>query len=84
MSAYVLSVDAALDLEDIWEYIAADSVDVADRLVGDLFDAFEALASTPGMGHRRGDLTAIRSCSGLLALTWLSIELSACRLKLWP
>jgi len=52
MSAYVLSVDAALDLEDIWEYIAADSVDAADRWVGELFNAFEALASTPGMGHK--------------------------------
>lgn len=58
MSAYVLSVDAALDLEDIWEYIGADSVDAADRLVGKLFDAFEALASTPRMGHKREDLTA--------------------------
>ena len=48
MSAYVLGVDAALDLEDIWGYIAADSVDAADRLVGKLFDAFEALASTSG------------------------------------
>jgi plasmid stabilization system protein ParE len=31
MSGYVLSPDAALDLDDIWEYIAADSVDAADR-----------------------------------------------------
>ncbi len=58
MSAYVLSTDAALDLEDIWEYIATDSVDAADRLVGDPFDALEALARTPGMGHKRQDLTA--------------------------
>ena len=58
MSGYVLSADAALDLEDIWEYIAADNVDAADRWTGKLFDAFEALGRTPGMGHKREDLTA--------------------------
>jgi len=31
MSGYVLSADADLDLNDIWEYIAADSIDAADR-----------------------------------------------------
>ena len=39
------------------EYIAADNIDAADRWVGTLFDAFEALARTPGMGHKRDDLT---------------------------
>ena len=58
MSGHVLSVDADLDLDDIWEYIAADSVDAADRWIGNLFDAFEALGRTPGMGHRREDLTS--------------------------
>ena len=84
MSAYVLGVDAALDLEDIWEYIAADSVDAADRWLGKLFGAFEALATTPGMGHKARTLPPIPSCSGLLAPTSSSIELSACRLKSWP
>ena len=54
---HVLSADADLDLDDIWEYIAADSVDAADRWVAKLFHAFEALAETPGMGHKRADLT---------------------------
>ena len=58
MSGYVLSADAALDLDDIWEYIAADSTDAADRWIGKLFDAFEALGRSPGMGHKREDLTA--------------------------
>lgn len=60
MSGYVLSADAAADLNDIWDYIAADSVDAADRLVEKLFDAFEALGRTPGMGHSREDLTTYR------------------------
>ena len=29
----------------------------ADRWIGKLFDAFESLALTPGMGHKREDLT---------------------------
>ena len=57
MSGYTLSVDADLDLDEIWEYIAADNIDAADRWIEKLFDAFEALGQTPGIGHRREDLT---------------------------
>jgi len=55
---YVLGAAAELDLDAIWEYIAEDSVDAADRWIGKLFDAFEALAQAPGMGHKREDLTS--------------------------
>jgi plasmid stabilization system protein ParE len=55
---YVLGSDAVLDLEDVWEYIAADSVDAADRWIAKLFDAFETIAGMPGIGHSRTDLTA--------------------------
>jgi plasmid stabilization system protein ParE len=44
VSGYVLSADAELDLDEIWEYIAADKIDVADQRIGKLFDAFEALS----------------------------------------
>jgi plasmid stabilization system protein ParE len=57
MTGYVLSIDADLDLDEIWEYTAADNIDAADRWIEKLFDAFEALARTPGMGHKREDLT---------------------------
>ena len=57
MSGYILGVDADFDLDDIWEYIAADNIDAADRWIRKLFDAFDDLARTPGMGHRREDLT---------------------------
>jgi toxin ParE1/3/4 len=59
VSGYVLSKDADLDLDEIWEYIAVDNVDAADRWIAKLFDAFEALALNPGMGHARKDLTAL-------------------------
>jgi plasmid stabilization system protein ParE len=54
----VLSAAAELDLEAIWEYIAEDNIDAADRWIGKFFDAFEALERAPGMGHRREDLTS--------------------------
>ena len=57
MKEYFLSVEAELDLDEIWSYIAQDKIDAADRWIARLFDAFEALARTPGMGHTRKDLT---------------------------
>lgn len=59
MKKYVLNVDAEQDLNEIWEYIAEDSIDAADRWIDKLFDAFESLAQSPGKGHRREDLTAL-------------------------
>ncbi len=56
---YVLSVDAELDLDQIWEYVAEDNPDAADRWIDKLFDAFQSLAQTPGIGHRREDLTSL-------------------------
>jgi plasmid stabilization system protein ParE len=58
VSGYVLSPDADLDLEGIWDYIAADNIEAADRWIEKLFDAFEALAQNPMMGHTREDLTS--------------------------
>jgi plasmid stabilization system protein ParE len=48
VTGYVLSVDADLDLDDIWEYIARDNIDAADRWIAKLFDAFEALGRDSG------------------------------------
>lgn len=57
MSGYVLGTGADADLDNIWEFIAEDNINAADRWVGVLFDAFEALALAPGMGHKREDIT---------------------------
>lgn len=59
MSSYVLGSGAAHDLEEIWEYIADDSIEAADRWIETLFTAFEALAARPGIGHARKDLTTL-------------------------
>lgn len=57
MSRYILGRDAERDLDDLWEYIAQDSVPAADRLISEIFEAFEVLARNPGIGHKREDLT---------------------------
>lgn len=59
MSGYVLGRGAESDLDAIWEYIAQESVDAADRWIGKLFDAFECLGQSPGIGHKRADLTPL-------------------------
>jgi plasmid stabilization system protein ParE len=59
MNEYVLGSDAELDLDEIWEYIAQDNIQAADRWIAKLFEAFDALAHTPGMGHKREDLTTL-------------------------
>ncbi len=57
MSGYLLGREAEQDLDNLWEYIADDSVEAADRVIAEFFDAFEVLARNPGMGHKREDLT---------------------------
>ena len=59
MSRYLLGRAAEADLNSIWEYIAQDSVDAADRWIEKLFACFESLAANPGMGHKREDLTSL-------------------------
>jgi plasmid stabilization system protein ParE len=60
VSGYILGIDADFDLDEIWEFIAADEIDAADHWIEKPFDAFESLGRTPGMGHRREDLTSHR------------------------
>jgi plasmid stabilization system protein ParE len=57
MTSYILAPEAVQDLKDIWDYIAAENVSVADRMIDTLFAAFERLAAMPGLGHTREDLT---------------------------
>ncbi len=57
MSQFELARRAFGDLQEIWEFVAEDSFTAADRLIEDFYRAFERLASVPGMGHKRQDLT---------------------------
>ncbi len=60
VSNYVLSPVACQDLTEIWDYYAMKigNVDLADRIRNELFQAFDDLVKTPGMGHYRSDLSA--------------------------
>jgi antitoxin ParD1/3/4 len=58
MSGFVLHPEAYTDLEEIWEYIAADSLDAADRTREEIYEAIHSLVTFPYTGHSRPDLTA--------------------------
>jgi antitoxin ParD1/3/4 len=58
MSGFVLHPEAYADLEEIWEYIAADSLDAADRISEEIYKAIHSLVDFPYTGHSRPDLTA--------------------------
>jgi len=60
VNAYRLTSDAAQDLRDLWEYIAADNLDAADQLGERLYRTFDQLAALPRMGHLRPDLAGDR------------------------
>ena len=60
MKRFVVSPEAAQDLDYIWIYIAADNLDAADRFLEKLYDQMVALSETQGMGHRREDLVEHR------------------------
>ena len=58
MTAYALHPEASIDLDEIWEFIRADNLDAADRLIAEMVAASIALAAFPAQGHRRTDLTS--------------------------
>ena len=58
MRTYSFHPDAFADLNEIWEYIAQDSVVAADRLLDDIENALNMLVSNPHAGHHRHDLSS--------------------------
>jgi toxin ParE1/3/4 len=58
MSGYAFHPSARDDLDEIWDYIAADNLDAADRVITEILDAIRAVVPFPHSGHRRPDLTA--------------------------
>ena len=49
---------AAADILDIWDHIAEDSLDKADRWIDKLDEKFGILATQPLMGRAREELAA--------------------------
>lgn len=58
MTEYAFHPQARDDLGEIWDYIAADNPDAADRIVAEILEAIRAVVAFPDSGHRRPDLTA--------------------------
>src|SRR6266511_5545007 len=58
MSGYAFHPEAFADLDEIWEYIAQDNSDAADRVLADIHSVLRNLAASPHIGHKRPDLTA--------------------------
>lgn len=46
------------DLEEIWDYIAADNPDAAERCLRQIDARFQLLAQNPFIGRERKDLAA--------------------------
>src|SRR5579864_242156 len=58
MSGFVLHPEAYTDLEEIWEFVAADNLDAADRVREEIYQTIQSLIPFPHIGHHRPDLTA--------------------------
>jgi antitoxin ParD1/3/4 len=57
MTRYQVSAEAQNDLFEIWQRIAQDSIDLANRIEGEFYSLFDSLARMPRQGHSRKDLT---------------------------
>ena len=58
MKKFRLTAEAAADLTEVFDYIAEDSIDVAQRVAAEIYDEMKKLARNPALGHKRPDLTS--------------------------
>jgi toxin ParE1/3/4 len=58
MAIVVKRPRAELDLLDLWDYIADDSIDRADAFLDRIESKLQTLAQNPGLGRRREELSA--------------------------
>lgn len=56
MNRYALTPAAANDLEEIAEYVAAQSPERASRVIERLMSAMQRIAERPNIGHRHDSL----------------------------
>ena len=57
MKSFILTPLAETDIGGIWEFIARDNIEVADRVLSTLEATLKKLADNPGLGHWREELT---------------------------
>lgn len=58
MTGHEFHPEARFDLDEIWEFIRADNLTAADRVVEEVLSALRALVAFPSRGHKRPDLTS--------------------------
>ncbi|MGB7548504.1 MAG: type II toxin-antitoxin system RelE/ParE family toxin [Terracidiphilus sp.] len=56
---YQLTPRALNDLDDIWNYIAEDSMDAANRVESAILGACSSLARLPLLGSKRSEITSL-------------------------
>jgi plasmid stabilization system protein ParE len=56
---YQFTPRALNDLGDIWDYIAEDSVDAANRVESAILAACDSLARHPLLGSKRSEITSL-------------------------
>ena len=61
MRRMVLTDSALRDVDDIWDYIAADSPRSADHLIERIYREILRIATSPRIGHARLDLVTQES-----------------------
>jgi antitoxin ParD1/3/4 len=71
---FEVSAEAQNDLFEIWQRMAEDSLDVANRIEGEFYSLFASLSRIPGQGHTRKDLTARPVLFFPLYLSWWCIS----------
>ncbi len=57
MKRFILTSRARQDVNEIWDYIANENIEAADRVLEALEHAMTKLAKNPGIGHWREELT---------------------------
>jgi len=58
VTGYDFHPEAALDLGEIWDFIAEDNLEAADQVVAEILASLDALVAFPDQGHKRPDLTS--------------------------
>lgn len=57
---FQLTPRALNDLDDIWNYIAEDNVNAADRVESTILSACNSLARYPMLGSKRAEITPLQ------------------------
>ena len=58
MARFVLTAEARKDLDEIWQYLAAENEIIADQVIAKIIQRFPKLAKFPDMGRERTELAA--------------------------